>query len=158
MLDIISIAASLSTSERDENDIVRSIGGRHSGETAENRNAWGGDPMRNKGIGRARFLADAWTTQGKRRATTSRNWRLVAGCWLLDIADAPKITIEKPLVHITAACDFWYVGPIKSNELLLRNGIFACEHFGVDLRSLMPEAFQRTYSKTDIPCTLEFVN
>ena len=32
-----------------------------------------------KEIGRARFLAIAWTTQGKRRATTSRNWRLAAG-------------------------------------------------------------------------------
>ena len=33
--------------------------GRRSGETAENRNAWGGGPMRSRGIGRARFIAVA---------------------------------------------------------------------------------------------------
>ena len=34
-----------------------------------------------------RLLADKWQI----RATTIRNWRLVAGCWLLDIADAKKV-------------------------------------------------------------------
>jgi hypothetical protein len=34
-----------------------------------------------------RLLADKWQI----RATTSRNWRLAAGGWWLDIADAPKI-------------------------------------------------------------------